>query len=139
MAQVDFAEFVENNLAAIVRPTPAQMLEVSTHLVAHREVKFESATRLANGQHQFRYDEQIRGQVAHSSIDVPERFVLGLSPFFKGELFELEARLRYRINEGKLVMWYDLDRPSEFFQKAALKLAADIASAAGTTVIFGSP
>ena len=140
MPQVEFAEFIENNLGAIIKPTAAEMLEISTHLVAHRDIKFESATRLQTGQTQFRYDETVRGQVAHSSIEVPDRFTLGLSPFFLGQTFEIEARLRYRIQERLLVMWYDLDRPKEFFQKAVMQLADQILTqCTDSTVIFGSP
>lgn len=138
--QISFAEFLESNVQDVLKPEPATLLEIATHLTAHRELKFESGTRLSNGQTQFRYDETLRGTTRSGEVAVPETFTLKISPFFNGELYELTARLRWRIEEGgRLVFWYDLDRPEEFRQKAFERMAGRISEKSETVVIFGKP
>lgn len=117
MSQPEFATFIENNVDDIQQPadeptmpTGADMLEIARNLQAKKAVNFSSAIRLANGEQEFTYAEEIQGSSSKGKLKVPERFVLGIPVFLNDQPYRVEARLRYRINEGKLILWYDLFR-----------------------------
>lgn len=139
MSQADFAQFIEDNVVDIRAPAGADVLEVSRNLQAKKKVEFGSAIRLADGAQQFSYSETVDGSTAKGSIKVPEEFVLGIPVFFGGELYEVRARLRYRITEGQLALWYDLYRP-EHIEKDAFEAVCDgIAEATKIGVWQGVP
>ena len=120
MDQVDFAFFLEQNIDEIVSPDPATMLEIALTLKAKTKTTFESGHRLQNGQIQFQYREEIDGSAGiKGNIEIPETMKLGIQIYEGGSAYELEARFRYRIREGKVAMWYDLVRPHKV-QRAAV-------------------
>ena len=65
--------------------------------------------------------------------------MLAISPFLNGQPYELQAWLRYRIQDGKLVMWYDLHRHQEFYHQALMSIAAAIQQETGAQVLHGQP
>ncbi|WP_253643503.1 DUF2303 family protein [Yersinia pseudotuberculosis] len=72
------------------------------------------AWRLATGEFQFNYsDENEKG-----TIEVPELITLGLAPFHNGESYEVQARLRYRLREGKLTFTFKLVNPERVVEDA---------------------
>jgi uncharacterized protein YfdQ (DUF2303 family) len=133
MNQVDFAQFIEDNLPDIV--DGATMLEVSRTLEAKKKVNFASGIRLHDGQNQFTYEEQIEGTAGKGQIKVPETFDLGIPVFEGGPRYKVEARLRYRINDGKLVLWYDLTRPHKILEDAVKAVWAEIETATELTIL----
>ena len=114
MDQLEFAEFIQNNLRDIVKPSGAEMLQLATTFSDHRSADFRSSARLANGLVQFQYIESEKA----GEVRFPEQMQIGV-PVFAGMLddngapirYAVDARLRYRIKDAKLVMWYELDRP----------------------------
>ena len=119
MSQLDFAYFIENNLEEIVTPDGATMLEIATSLKAKTKTTFQSGMLLANGQTQLQYIEEIDGSAGtKGEIKIPETIDIGLHLFEGGEPYRLQARFRYRINEGNLSMWYDLIRPQKTHRAA---------------------
>lgn len=124
MSQAEFAQFIEDNVVDIRTPAGADVLEVSRSLQAKKKVEFGSAIRLADGAQQFTYSETVDGSTAKGTIKVPEEFTLGIPVFFGGALYEVTARLRYRISEGVLVLWYELYRP-EHIEKDAFEAVCD--------------
>ncbi len=140
MSQTDFAQFIEDNLPDVVEPEAAHMLEVSRTLEAKKKVNFASGIRLANGEVQFTYEEQIQGTAAKGQIKVPETFVLGIPVFHGGPRYHVEARLRYRIADGgAMTMWYDLLRPHKIIEHAALEVWKEIETETGESILHGSP
>lgn len=112
MSQVDFAQFIEENLPYIVEPENAQMLEIALTLEAKKKVNFVSGVRLSNGSNEFTYEEQVDGSAAKGKIKIPEIIALGIRVFENGAPYRVEARFRYRIGDGgQLAMWYELIRP----------------------------
>lgn len=137
MPQEKFAQFIEDNLPDIVAPEAAHILEVSRSLQAKKKVNFSSGIRLANGQNEFTYEEEIQGTTAKGKLHVPETFTLGLPVFENGTGYKVEARLRYRINEGGLTMWYDLLRPEKFVEDAVREIWAEIESGTEVEILNG--
>jgi uncharacterized protein YfdQ (DUF2303 family) len=136
MNQVDFAQFIEDNLPDIVEG--ALLLEVSRTLEAKKKVNFASGIRLSDGQNQFTYEEQIEGTAGKGQFKVPETFALGLSVFEGGDKYAVEARLRYRINEGKLALWYDLTRPHKIVEDAVKGVWKSIEEGTGSTILHAA-
>jgi uncharacterized protein YfdQ (DUF2303 family) len=137
-SQVGFAEFIENNLPDIVEPPGAAMLEVARDLQAKTDVQFASAISLANGQKQFTYQETTAGTVGKGKMDVPESFTIRLRIYQGGDTVSVTARLRFRIQEGKLTFWYDLLRPQKFQEDAFNSFVREIVKGTSTEVLIGS-
>jgi uncharacterized protein YfdQ (DUF2303 family) len=111
MSQVEFAEFLENNLPDIARPDGAQLLEIATNLQIKKDVNFKSSVRLANGETQFTFEERHDDSAAKDEMRLPELLILGLAPYEGLPRFEVQARLRYRIKDGgHLAIWFDIVR-----------------------------
>jgi uncharacterized protein YfdQ (DUF2303 family) len=137
--QIDFAEFIEDNAPDIVTPDPATMLEVARDLSAKTEVDFGSAIRMQNGSVQFKYSEQVKGTFGAGNVEVPERFVIAIPVYVGSERVKITARLRYRINAGKLSFWYDLLRAEAVRRDAFLDVQKSIADTLGIRIINGVP
>lgn len=139
MSQTDFARFIEDNVVDIRSPAGAEVLEVSRGLQAKSSVEFASAIRLSDGSQQFTYAETIDGSTAKGTMKVPEEFTLGIPVFFGGQAYSVVARLRYRIKEGKLVLWYDLYRPEYIEKDAFEQIVADVGEKTGIEIWHGVP
>lgn len=112
MTQEDFGRFIEDNLEEIITPAGAEMLEIALSIQAKTDTKFSSAQRLDNGQIQLAYHEEINGTAgAKGQLKIPQTFTIGLKLFEGGAPYQIEARLRYRIKDGALILWYELIRP----------------------------
>lgn len=112
MDQETFALFIEDNLAEIIDPNGAEMLDIATTLKAAKSVDFKQGIRLDNGQTQLRYQETIDGQAGvNGTLEIPEKIELSVRPFHGGAPYVMHARFRYRITPSGLVMWYTLIRP----------------------------
>lgn len=139
MAQAAFAEFIEDNYPDVVKPSHAEMIQVSTNLSAKKSVTFSQATRLDNGQSQLMYQEEVKGSVESTkggSMKVPDGFTLKLPVFLGGPAYQLEARLRYRIDDGKLQIWYDLHRPHKVVEAATQAVTQTIRKGIGEEPMF---
>lgn len=139
MTQADFARFIEDNSIDIAHPPAADMLEISRTLEAKKQVNFASGVRLDNGQSHLSYEEEIRGTAAKGQLQIPEHFTVGVSVLQNGPKYALQARLRYRIDGGKLTMWYDLLRPHKLVEDAVRDVAKKIGDELGLPVLSGLP
>lgn len=138
MKQVEFAQLIEDNLPDIVQPTGADMLEISRTIEAKKKVNFVSGIRLANGQTELTYEEEIQGTAAKGKLQIPEKFVLGIPVFEGGQRYKVTARLRYRISDATLVIWFDLERPHKVLEDAVQQVRASIAEKTSLTIVLGS-
>lgn len=138
MSQHQFAEFIENNLPDIASPTGAEVLEVAKSLAIDKKVNFLSSTRLQDGNREFVYQESQEASAAKGTLRVPETFTLGLAPFLGAAKYSLVARLRFRIEEAKLVLWYDLLRPHKVVEDAFNSVVAQLEVGLKLTILRGS-
>lgn len=138
--QVRFAEHLEQRLGDITRPTGADMLELAQTFTAKRDVQFESSRRLADGQTQLRYHEQIDAKAgSKGDIAIPEAFELGLVPFEGAGAYKVTARFRYRINDGTLLLGYVLDRPEDILRAAFDDIVQAVDKGEDPPVLMGTP
>lgn len=137
--QADFALFMEDNNLDIVEPAAADMLLISRTLEAKSKVSFSSGIRLSNGEQELTYDEQIQGTAGKGKLTIPEQFVVGIPVFDGGPRYAVTCRLRYRINGGSLVMWYDILRPHKIVEDAVKAIWKQIEDGTGETIFNGQP
>ena len=137
MTQVDFARFVEDNLPDIAVPPSAELLQIALTFEAKKSVDFSSGVRLANGQIQFAYDEVVRGTAQKGTIEVPEQFTLGIPVHVNGPAYSIPVRLRWRLQEGKVIFWYELVRPHKFIEDALKEIAQRIEKETPISILAG--
>ena len=119
MSQEDFAEHIEGGLEEIARPDAADVLEMAQSFHASHEASFRSQKRLATGEVQFLYDEQIKATAGTAGqLTVPTTILLSIAPFIAEDAVKITARLRFRLSSGKLTLGYILDRPDAVLRTA---------------------
>lgn len=137
--QSDFAEFIEDNYRDISNPLPATMLEVARDLTAHFDVNFASKVTPKNGSVQLAYQEVVTSGVGQAGdMEIPESFSILIPVFFGEKPVQIEARLRFRINGGKLKFIYKLYRPMELLADAFDCASRAIGGTLGAEVLLGS-
>ena len=137
--QEHFALRIEDGAPEIVEPPAAVMLDIAQSFRATNEVKFKQAGRLANGETQFTYDENIQASAGAGNVSIPEAFTLGVIPFIGGDqAYEITARLRYTLRGGELKIGYQLVRPEDVERDAFNAVLADVTGLMdGTTFLRG--
>lgn len=138
MTQVDFARFLEENMPDVVEPNSAELLQVALTFEAKKSVEFASGVRLNNGQIQFAYDEIVRGTAQKGTIEIPEKFVLGIPIHINGPAYRIDVRLRWRLQEGKVVFWYELVRPHRYVEDALKEIRERVATETAVALLVGS-
>jgi len=143
MSQQAFAEFVEEHAADVAPDGPvdsATLLEVAQHFHAATSVQFEQGERLVSGETRFTYLETVEAKAGKRvDIVIPTEFQLGIAPYEDCGAWRVNARFRYRLNNGKLTLGYKLDDPARKAQEAVKQVIGKIADELGVTVILGEP
>ncbi|MBI3146317.1 MAG: DUF2303 family protein, partial [Pseudogulbenkiania sp.] len=119
-------------------PTGTQMLEMAMNLEANQDSRFKSNIRLQSGGTELAFVQK-EDDATLEKMRLFERFSIGIPPFFNGSNFRIDARLRYRVRDGKLTFWFELIREDKVLQAAAEEEIAKIADATGITVLQGNP
>lgn len=137
MNQAQFAEFIENHLKDFASPNGAAMLELATKFSVVRTATFGSAIRLSSGEMQFNFSEENN---AKGTVEVPEKFTIGIAPFKNGQPYSVDVRLRYRLNSGTLSLWYEMIDADKILDDAFQAIAENIKKSVpeGTLIINGT-
>lgn len=143
LEQQAFAEFVEDNARDVApggKVTAADLLEVAQSFQANTQVKFTSGKRLATGQTQLTYTEDITAKAGNrGTIDIPSEFSLAVVPYEDCAPKVLRARFRYRLDGGELRLGYFLDDPARTAREACDEIAGKVAEACHAAVMLGQP
>jgi uncharacterized protein YfdQ (DUF2303 family) len=140
--QTEFAAFIEDNLKDIASvdgsPTGSQMLEMALAFEANQDMRFKSAIRLSNGGVQMSFVQDDDAQTLQK-MQAFERFSIGLPVFWGSEAYQVDAKLRYRVREGKLTFWFELIRQDKVLEAATGTLIGVIREKTGNPFFFGEP
>lgn len=136
MGQLAFAEFLQDNLPDVVQPDGTTLLEMALNFEAAQTGTFIATQRLQNGNHnlQWKADNNAGG-----TVQLPEQVVLSIPVFENEAPSELHARLRYRVKEGVLSIWYELVRPHKVLEAAFRATWKRIEEEATATILLGTP
>lgn len=128
--QVEFAEFLEQNINLIAPvgesyagPSGAELLQMVLSFQETRESVFKSVQRLQDGTCQFSFSDEKAG---HGNTQLPERISLAISPFRNGLPYQMDARIRYRLRDGRLFLWYELIEPQKIIDHAFNEILVDL-------------
>jgi uncharacterized protein YfdQ (DUF2303 family) len=132
MVQADFSDFVEDQRTAFSDPNAATMLEIARTLEASQTGKFESSINPSNGNKTLVYKDEVNASAGGSArIPIPSVITVRLQPFRRGAVYQLEARLLFRIRDGKVTFQYQLVRAHEIIEIALKEISSKIVDACG--------
>lgn len=141
MTQADFAAFLERNIGDIApdtTPSGADMLQMALTMESVQNVAFKSGVRLQDGTVQLTYIEQNDAKT-QDKMEVFYGFTLGIPVLHGGLLYPVKARLRYRIKDGNLHFWYELDHPERVIEAATSEMLVEVAEGTGLKIMSGVP
>ncbi len=137
LAQLAFAEFLEDRMGEIAEPPGSVLMDVVKHFEGKRSAHYRRGVNLANGAVQFEYVEEEESKTSGGVI-VPTSFTLYLPIWKNSERVQIAARLRYRISEEKLTFKFVLDNPEAVVDAAFEKIVSDIGTGTQREVILGT-
>lgn len=116
MSQTKFAQFLEDNADMFVDPPGAQLSELVTTLEGKSHVDFSQAVKLQTGAVNLKFTEtiELKGGVAgpqSGDMQIPKTLKVSIAPFEGTPRYEIMARLRFRIQDRKLTLWYEAVAP----------------------------
>ncbi|QCP51773.1 DUF2303 family protein [Trinickia violacea] len=142
--QAEFAAFLEENLKDIASltdsslPSGSDMLQMALQFEATQDMRFKSAIRLQNGGVNMSFVQDDDDQTLQK-MQIFERFAIGIPVFWNGDAYQIDARLRYRVRDGKLTFYYELIRHDKVLEAAATTVISTIKEKTGNPFFFGDP
>ncbi|KHN50694.1 YfdQ family protein [Pectobacterium fontis] len=138
--QIDFGEFIENHISDIAAvsdtyagPSGVELLEMVLAFQETRKSEFKSVKRLHDGTTQFAYSDDKSGG---GNTQLPEKISLAIAPFHNGNTYQVDARFRYRIKEGQLILWYELIDPEKIVEHAFSEIVTELQTAFENVPIY---
>lgn len=137
MSQISFATHIEDNMPDIIDPAGDVLYQIALNFDMSSSGRFVSAQRLQDGSHTLQWAADNN---ASGAFHLPETIKLNIPVFENGDLFEVSARIRYRLShEGKLTIWYELIRPHKVLEAAFRQTWEKICDGCGDVILLGSP
>lgn len=153
MSQVDFAAFLEEHIAEIrvaddndraiidgLKPKfaePLEMLELSRDLEIYSSEAYKSKNRLSSGETEIKFSaEHVDG--SGKPVKVPDFFVINVPLFEGGDYERIIVRLRYRLQGGSVMWFYDMYRVDQVFRSAFEGAAQAAFDETDVPVYYGS-
>jgi uncharacterized protein YfdQ (DUF2303 family) len=137
--QLEFARFIEENAADITAPSGAELLEAVRDLQARRKVNFTKAVRTASDNEDFEYTDETETRSNKGNLELPTKFQLGLPVYFGEPPTELYGFLRWKLDEGALMLGVQLHRAEHVRQAVFRQIVLDVAGRTSCPVVFGKP
>lgn len=155
MGQGDFAAFIEDNIADVACPSDMERVEWETKfktkfadpntlvdLARGLEVKVGARVKnkftLQSGETQMVFETEHRDAGGNELI-VPGVFLLGIPIFYLGAIVYIPVRLRYRLQDGTVVWFYQLYRPDLFVDERVRCDVDVVERETKLPVYFGAP
>lgn len=139
LTQTQFADFLEERLADLVAadgfPRPMDMLAVARALNIKTKGTFQREMNPTNGDYLFVH----KSETTEDSTQIPRAFLLAVPVFEGGPRYQIEARVRFVINEGRPAFSFVLHRRAEIERDAFNEVRTTIASGTSTLVLSGTP
>ncbi|QZA80263.1 DUF2303 family protein [Deefgea piscis] len=149
MSQTEFGNFLEDNLANILTieglPNATEIMGMVLNFEATNEKRFKSVSRLQSGGLNFEFIDQ-EDDATRQKMQVFERFAIAIPAFVQPlaatdsiVAYRIDCRLKYRIRDGKLGLWFELVREDKVLEAAAKDIVAQIKNDSGFPLIAGNP
>lgn len=139
----ELAHFIEDNVLDVVEPSGAEMMEMALNFKVKQDVRYSNVQRLSDGHIDLQYANVVEGQATTSAgvIRMPETFKLRVPVFagVKSDTYDIDARFRYRLAQGGVVLWYELVRPHKVLEAAFENLWKAVGEGTKKTILLGTP
>jgi uncharacterized protein YfdQ (DUF2303 family) len=141
VGQTQFAEFIEDRRGDIREPAAADVLELAQTFQATTKVAFRSSNRLNSGARQLSYVEDVEASAGQrGELVIPDELSLAVAIFEGAAVADaITARLRYRIEDGRLRLGVVLDRVTEVVDGAFAGVVAEVDGGVEQPVLYGTP
>lgn len=144
LEQVAFAEWLQEHSddinssdesVAAGFPTALAMMKMATEFVYHEDRQLSSTVRLQSGGVRLTYIADPTAGTKES-MDVFEKFQLGIPVFHGASAWAMSARLKYTQQQGKPYFRYELIRADRVHESAAKELIQQIQAGLGDVPMF---
>jgi len=137
MAQLEFARFIEENAADIRVPSAGELLDACRDLQVRRKVNFIKAVRTASDNENFEFSDETSATTKKGDLELPTKFVLGLPVYFGEPETEVHAFLRWKLDEGQLMLGIQLHRVEHVRQSVFKQIVLAAADRTSCPAVFG--
>jgi len=122
LSQLEFARFIEENMAHFVRPEPGNLLELVNNIQAIEKVDFRAKVRTnsENVDFDIATSTEAFANVQGEKLTLPSAFTISIPIYFGEEDRHLEARLRWKKSQsegltlGIMLLRKEQERQAEF-------------------------
>jgi uncharacterized protein YfdQ (DUF2303 family) len=159
VTQAEFAAFLEDHVEDVAEPvsaggssasfakrlgvefaSPARLLELSRGLTVKVGATVRAAQNLQSGEAQIQFTTT-HSDESGAPLRIPGAFLLAIPVFRSGPLYEIAARLRYRVlsDEGRVLFRFQLFRHDKVFDHAFTEAVDRVLKNTSLPVLYGSP
>lgn len=139
MKQEAFADFIESRLedlrAADTYPKPLDVLQMARNLSIRTKGTFERSINPTTGDGVL----VAKTETDASSTVIPRAFALGIPVFEGGTVYQIEARVRFSVSEGRAAFSYTLHRRKEIERDAFADIRNKVQAATSVLLLAGKP
>lgn len=136
MSQLEFASFIEDNIDDVIEPSGADMLTTILDFKTSSEGRFNTKANLHNGSVEFVYTDTV--SQASGTLTMPTQITINIPVIKHNAPQEILARLKYRVKDGKLAIWYEIIRAHRIEDVAIDTAAKDINEQTSVPVLYGT-
>jgi uncharacterized protein YfdQ (DUF2303 family) len=141
--QIEFATFIEDNLALFTAgtdnqfPAGAELLDLVKQLHGHKNARWERVWNPQTGAYSVNYAEEVEVKAAlgdaSGALEVPAQICAGAAMFQGGTVFEIPARLKTRTPDRGLSLSYEMINRPQVIRTSILQLVQQIGT--GTSIV----
>jgi uncharacterized protein YfdQ (DUF2303 family) len=135
--QLDFANFIEENLDDLIEPTGSEMLTTVLEFQSAKDGRFNSKANLQNGSVEFVYVDNVTQE--SGKLTMPTMITINIPVIKHSTPQPISARLKYRVKDSTLLIWYEIIRAYRIEDDAIQTIADKIAETTSLPVLHGDP
>ncbi len=141
MKPKDFANFIEKNRAVVITPDAGQLMDLIRDIRGKANVEFSEAIDSATGAKSIAYAEKITLKGGkNGDLEMPTGFRIGLPIYKRAETrTPIDCFLRFSIDEGKIMLRYELDLIEDIIEAVIDQLVDDVTKKLDVATFYGHP
>ncbi len=143
MNQVDFATWLEDNAQLIRTPSGAELLELVRALHGHKNARFGGEVRLKTGNYSVSWEEEtvVKANIKTEGgdLELQHSIMAGIAPFYGVKPYPIQARLKTKVEDRKLSLWFETVSPHLIMRDSINLLCAQIREELKCPLLMGAP
>jgi hypothetical protein len=133
---LDFARFLRENMEDITIPSAGDLLDAVKSLTAAKATSFKQDVDLSSDHVTFHLDDAVtvRGK---ADVEVPTELEITIPVYFDGELFDITAFLRHKVEDGRLQLGLAFKGVNKVRQLAFNRIVERLDAATKVPIVHG--